>query len=247
MSGSPSEYSPAKRMVVLKEMDIGELLDAAINLYRAHWRTYIGITAYVLGPFLLAESLALRTVAGPARLGRAPVSPQELVGGAFLLGILFSVGRYLFVQPFLIAATTRATADIYLGEKPTVGGIYGFAFSRTHSVLWVATLTGLAVMGGFLALIVPGVIFFARFAFGPPAVVVEGLRGRQAMKRSWAMAKGHFWKILGVLVLALILSGLISLVLQLPFVLLGALAGPAGWVVRGVGATLAGVIANPLG
>src|SRR5438105_2130160 len=52
-TGPPDRPSSWRRgrPIPLREMRIGETLDAGINLYRLHWKTLAGVAAFVLIPF----------------------------------------------------------------------------------------------------------------------------------------------------------------------------------------------------
>jgi hypothetical protein len=228
-------------------MRIGETLDAAIKLYRAHWKTLMGIAAFILVPVNFLQSFLTRNVAtsNPFNLSSRPPTLPENSDYVATISAVFAIGLFLFIQPFLAAAFARAASDVYMGAKPTIGGVYRFALSRTHSILWVTFLSALAVLGGFILLIVPGILFAIRFGFSPVVVAVEGARGTRAMRRSWRLAKGHFWKILGTLFLAGILSNVVAGILTLPFTISGIALGSNGWFLRWIGASIAAVIARP--
>jgi uncharacterized membrane protein len=53
----------------------------------------------------------------------------------------------------------------------------------------------LAVLGGFILLIIPGIYWAVRFSFSPLVVVDTGVGPVAAMKESWAITKGSFWKL----------------------------------------------------
>ncbi|MGH2705084.1 MAG: hypothetical protein ACRDJ4_08315 [Actinomycetota bacterium] len=264
---------------------VGDLLDAAITLYRSHWKLYIGITAIVLGPFLLLQAIAVQAAVGPVgelnstlggRFGPGiqptttalPGFIARIVGVAAVFGLL----NLLIVLPFLAAATARATAQIYLGSEPTVGDVYRFALSKLGSVLWVTILTGLiwlglilgvgvvlaivtfvlpspfdGLLGGLigLAAFVGFVIVFIRLVFGTTTVVVEDRRGVDAIKRSWELSAGFFWKILGMSILAGILTVIAAFIVRIPFSVLGRVLGGAGWFVEGLGQAASQVVVNP--
>jgi hypothetical protein len=48
-----------------------------------------------------------------------------------------------------------------------------------------------------------------------PALVVEDLRATEAMGRSWNLVKSHFWHVLGVIVVAAILTGIVAGIIRL--------------------------------
>jgi hypothetical protein len=224
-------------------MRVGELLDAAINLYRRNWKTFMGIVAFVLVPVNLLQAFLTRTVGGQI------TSPEEIGvgpdGGALVATIIVGAATFLFIVPFLTAAIARATSEIYLGGSPGVGEIYRFALGRTRSILWVSLLSALVIVLGLVALVIPGIIFFIRYQFSTSIVVVEGQRGTKAMGRSWRLAKGYFWKILGLTILAGILTSIVGAILVIPLEIAANAIGESGWVLRGVGQSAAGIVTRP--
>ena len=71
--------------------------------------------------------------------------------------------------------------------------------------LGATLLTGLAIIGGMLLLIVPGIIFMLMFMFVMFIVIDRGLGPVVAMKESARITRGYKWQLLGfVLVLALV-------------------------------------------
>lgn len=77
--------------------------------------------------------------------------------------------------------------------------------------LGVSILTMLAIFGGLILLIIPGIIWAVRFSFAPIIVVDTKSGPIVSMKESYAVTKGKFWKLLGFwVVIGLVnLAGLI--------------------------------------
>ena len=72
-------------------------------------------------------------------------------------------------------------------------------------------LVGLAIGFGFVLLFVPGIYFAIKLSlFGPLCVLETGDIG--CIRRSWYLTHGRTWKILGVLVLLLIISLVVSII-----------------------------------
>ena len=221
-------------------MRLGEMLDAAVNLYKTNWKTFMGIVAFVVVPLQLLQNYLARDV-----FNTSIETSSEVSTGEILPLIIFPLVQFLFVTPFLTAAIARATSEIYLGGSPGVGDVYSFALRRTHSIFWVTSLSAMAAVFGLIALIVPGVIFFVRFSFSNAVVIVEGARGTKAMGRSWRLAKGFFWKIFGTVILASILAGIIGAVIQVPLEFAAVAIGPSGWLLRALGTSTAQIITSP--
>ena len=85
----------------------------------------------------------------------------------------------------------------------------------------VATLVGLPL------LVVVGVVLFTKLAFAAPSLLLEELGVVAALRRSWRLVTGSFWRVFGILLLSAAIAWAASSLLQLPFSLLGQLAGLA--------------------
>ncbi len=80
-----------------------------------------------------------------------------------------------------------------------------------------------------LLLYIGYVLFFrTRFAFAPAAVVLEGRGPIDALRRSWQLVTGDFWRVLGILLLTTLVVGMVATVLQVPFVFGGTIVGLIG-------------------
>ena len=116
----------------------------------------------------------------------------------------------VFMIPFFLVVVNAASARSYDSASAGIGGALSIIFLM------------------IVALIVVACFFTVKFAFTSSAVVLEGLGPVDAIKRSWSLSKGSFWRILGRILLIGVVIGLISSVL-------GAVVG----AILGVGANAA--------
>ncbi|MFN2543247.1 MAG: glycerophosphoryl diester phosphodiesterase membrane domain-containing protein [Actinomycetota bacterium] len=226
-------------------MGVGKILDTAVSLYRLHWRTLLGITAFVLVPYTFLQQLSIRLVSSPFVVNGRVYIPRSKEGVAAAVVGAFSFASFLIVQPFLTGATVRAVGEFYRGRDPGVRGAYSYALRRVGSILLVIVLSFLAFVGGFILLVIPAFIFHVRFLFSTAVVVEEDARGRAAMRRSWRLAKGSFWKILGTVVLASLLAGIAGAIISLPASFAAMHVGTNGWILRFLGGAISGIITGP--
>ncbi|HWP61053.1 MAG TPA: hypothetical protein VN495_00410 [Candidatus Paceibacterota bacterium] len=75
-------------------------------------------------------------------------------------------------------------------------------------------LAGLAVVGGIILLIVPGIIFALMFGFAKYLVIERGLRPMEALRESRRMTNGHKWMLfrLALLSFLVVLLGVVCLI-----------------------------------
>ena len=116
----------------------------------------------------------------------------------------------VFLIPFFLVVANAATARSLDSASAGIGGALSIIFLM------------------IVALIVIACFLTVKFAFTSSAVVLEGLGPVDAMKRSWSLSKGSFWRILGRILLIGIVTTLITSVL-------GAIVG----AILGVGANAA--------
>jgi hypothetical protein len=81
--------------------------------------------------------------------------------------------------------------------------------------------TGLMVLAGLVAFIIPGVFLMLRFALIDAVVVLEGIDGKRARNLSTQLTQGKKWNILGTMILASIGIIIISFILDLPLSFIG--------------------------
>jgi hypothetical protein len=223
-------------------MGVGEILDAAIKLYRSQWKSLMAIVAIALVPITFLQVFLTRSLGSPIA---DPTTAQAEFESTVITSLALTAIQLLVIQPFLTAAVAKASADIYLGHTVAVGPTFRFAVSRIHSILWISILYALASILGFLLLIVPGIIVLVRYYFGSTVLIVEGKKGSAALGRSWRLAKGYFWKILGTYLLASIMASFIEGVLSIPGAIAYAAVGAVGWPLYAIGLSLAAILTTP--
>ncbi len=157
------------------------------------------------------------------------------------------------IQCVLIGMLTGALGEGLLGIKISIGQAWRMA--RVMSiigvallsglilfVLWIPALivvvllavvlakvaTGLGVLVGVLGGL--GIVFleiwvYVRLSLAVPAVVLEAAGPWTALKRSWQLVRGSWWRIFGISLLTLLIVELVAGVLELPFSILGGLLG----------------------
>jgi hypothetical protein len=225
----------------LPQRSIGEILSAAWQIYTKNAAQLIVIVAAVVVPLSVISWLLVDVLFAPKEkteiiLGQ-PIRVESRAFIVFLLATLVALAIAVIINAILQAALLRGAALATVGDPVDINDSYRWGLRRFGSVLVVSLLVGLAVAIGFLLLIIPGIIFLVMFSVAVPALVVEGVRGTDAMRRSWNLVKGHFWHVFGVIVVAAILTGIVSGIL-------GAIGG-SNSVLRLIFGTIAQVLVAP--
>lgn len=211
----PPPGDPSAVGETLRPRGIGQVLGEALRVYRENAGRLWILVAVVVVPLSFLSWLISTVFLGPvtsvATVGGQTVEVVESRG--LLLGVLASLvaaAISIVIGAILQAAMLRAGALATMGDPVDVTESYRWGLRRFGSVLLVSILVGIVVAVGFILLVVPGVIFLTFLAVSVPAVVVEGARGTGAMRRSWRLVRGHFWHVLGVVVVGLLIAGVVA-------------------------------------
>jgi hypothetical protein len=84
------------------------------------------------------------------------------------------------------------------GEQPTPWWSIARGIERWGAVVGVILLTALAVVVGFVCLIVPGIYLTVALYFGAQAVVAEDRRPLAAIHRSRELVRGQWFRVFGI-------------------------------------------------
>jgi hypothetical protein len=141
--GSPS---------LLRPRGIGEILGDALKLYQRHWRNLIVIVAVIVIPLSIAQIL----VADLWIRDDTVLVDGGLVAGA-LLSLVVGITSIL-MWTVLAGAITRAAAGTFLGRDLDIGDSYRYGLARFWSIVLIGILSALAIVGGFILLVIPGFI-----------------------------------------------------------------------------------------
>lgn len=125
------------------------------------------------------------------------------------------------------AATTISVSDICLGNAPSLARSYKKVFAVIWKLLGTNILQVAFIFIGFILFIVPGFLAMLWLLFTPSIVILEGLGGFTALKRSKNLAQGYNWRNLGVILLAMIVLVIIGAILGLIYGLLLGLLVPS--------------------
>ena len=239
----------------LRPLGIGELLDAATKVCVAHWRTLLKIVLVVVIPVQVLSTIVTASTAPDDAavtffdFGSGTATPDDETAedlGTFFAGqaVVLLLQGLLFV--LASGACFRALAEAWLGRDPDWRESLRFALRRTPVLIGVSFLYFLAVMVGFLLLIVPGVWLSIAFALAFPAALVERLGPVAALRRSQRLVRGRWWATFGALLLGILLATVLSSIAQalvaIPLVIavdessvlalvISSLAGAIGYVI----------------
>lgn len=179
----------------IRELSVGGILDQAIQVVKDHFGVLLGIASLLQIPLGIVSMIVTSMLMGDIVVQpNNPAAFENFDPSKFfvMFGVLMVLN--LIVTPLTNAATVYAISDAYLGKKPTLGSAYSRALSRFFPLLGTWILLGLAIWGGLILCIVPGILCIIWFALATQVVVLEPRAGVEAMKRSKELMKDNAGK-----------------------------------------------------
>jgi hypothetical protein len=156
----------------------------------------------------------------------------------FWVGLVVSLAVGTLYQGMVV----RLVQDIQDGRRDSsVGDLMRSVLPVLGPLIGAGILAGLGIGGGFVLLIVPGLILLTMWAVIAPAILVEHLGVFDAFGRSRQLVKGQGWPVFGTVVVAYLISVVATL-------LFAAIAGGIadGPLLRIVFSALASTVAAPI-
>lgn len=234
----------------LRPRGIGEMLDVAVAIYRACARRLVFVALLVEVPVQLLMTIVLLSaqpqsfnvnIAGSAS---PTFENQSTQLAAALVVLLVSV----LSTAFVLAVCTRIVADAYVG---LAGGgpaeAARGAAGRIFAVVGLALLLALSQAAGLVLCLVGAAVPLALFAVAMPVLILEGAGVFAALGRSVTLTKNHFFRVLGLVLCAQLLTAVLNIGLTLAVATAMRNSGnaTAGVISQGIANTVVAVLTTP--
>ena len=237
-----SRLAPQPGLVPLRPLNLGDILDGSFKVIRRNPRVTLGLSAgiAVLQGIVVATTQSLAI----GRLSHAidntdPSNPRVDVGsllrgeGTALVGGLFGA---LFAVILAGMLTVVVTQDV-LGNKLSISEVWGRVRPKLGRLVVVSLLVTIVPFLALFLCLVPGVGLWGMWAVAVPALIVEDGGIGQALRRSWALVRGTFWRVVGIRALGFLIVSVTSALIGVPFAIVaGLVTGHSLFQTSGVGA-----------
>ncbi|MDJ0938713.1 MAG: hypothetical protein QNJ00_02985 [Woeseiaceae bacterium] len=195
---------------------IGGVLDTGFKIFGAGFMaivpiTFLGTLISAIAGYALTMSMFDAAEAG---------DPMAGLGAA---GVISFIVVLIISLVFFGAALIR-TRHIARNEQGSFGSALAGGFKRFPSVLVASIAYGIAIMIGFIALVIPGIFLSVALAFCLYAAAADNKGPFEALSYSYDIVRGNWWRSAAVLTVILI----ILIVFQLTIVFAAGLFAVAG-------------------
>ena len=234
-------------VVPLRPLSLSDMFNGAVAYVRANPKATLGLTTIVVvAAQLLTLELSLLPFAFTGQLAQAmgsdEPSAEMLVSWATssLTASVSTVLSAILLSGLLTVVVVRAVfgAGITIGDawrrlRPRLWALIGFTVLQTLGAVVLIALVFLPVVAValatdvmiaflfgvplVLALIAVLVYLGTMLTFTPAAIVLERRDIISSIKRSFALIKGDFWRVLGIRLLATLVANLIAGAVAIPF------------------------------
>ncbi|MFI6641690.1 hypothetical protein [Streptomyces sp. NPDC050504] len=277
-------------IIPLRPLGVGEILDGAVTATRTHWRTVLGVTIGVavvvqicdilVQRFLMPEPVTIdRDATGAEALDQTFDALQSSVISMIPVLLLSLIGT-LFTTAVLTVVISRSV----LGRPVTLSDAWREARPRLLPLLGLTLLLPLIASAVLLVGILPGSLtggssgvaltsigvlaalgvvlwLMVSFSLASPALMLERQGIVTSLRRSAKLVKGSWWRTFGVLALTLLITFIITMVIDLLFMVIAILVGGTeissltasdadlSWpflIITGIGAVIASAITYPI-
>lgn len=158
-----------------------DLFGAAWNTVTSRPMIFVYVSLITAAVITLSAAVLGVDPAGP--------EPETLPTTSEFAFILISAVVGILANIAVMKAVADSTADLQ--------GLTRFSVDKFLSYLWVAILTGVTVVVGFILLVIPGIFLAVALSFGSYVLIFEDVRGADALKRSYGYVKGRWFGVFG--------------------------------------------------
>lgn len=240
-------------VIPLRPLDLGAIYGGAIAAIRRNPGVMVGLTAVFvvitqLITFLAQIPLTRISVDPDAESDDVLADLGMAAGASAGVGLISGI-----VTLFLTGVLTVAVARSVMGDRtgpgqalralgPRILPLIGLSILQFLAVLLPAVLVaGVVVVLGatageagpivavlvallfLLALAAGYIALIPTFTLAYPAVVLEGVGPIAALKRGYELQKPGFWRVLGILLLTYLITGIVTIIVSIPFMIVGAI------------------------
>jgi hypothetical protein len=202
------------------ELSIGEILTQTFNLYSRNFVQY-------LIPFLAAGILTgLVTIAARSAIvipvAPADPTPQQLLAWfptfvtATVMSLFLSGIVSWIVNGVTTGITTKFTSDMLERGQANLQTSFNFTLTKVISLLAASIITGILIVLGLIALVIPGIILALMFSLVYPAIMLEGTGILGSLSRSRVLVSNRWLKTLGLLlvlgIIVAVVDGVVAVI-----------------------------------
>src|SRR4051812_38359580 len=176
----------------MRPLNLGETLDASIKIVRARWKTLAMVMVVIALPLEIADVLIISSTTDVYQAGTSFSATEGTKttysdSGAYAAGQVAVIALTFLSYLLGTVACYRAVSDTYLNRPTSARESLSYAAGRLGATLWLTIVFAVGILAGFVALILPGIWLSIAWSVAFPVMLVEGVGGVGALKRSFRL------------------------------------------------------------
>ncbi|MEK7084444.1 MAG: hypothetical protein AAB932_04380 [Patescibacteria group bacterium] len=221
-----------------------DIIKKSITLYKENTQLFLQYVVLLFFPNGLLSILIvfLYRISGD----RGTVNDGIFIGISMLLIITMSLVTIWVSLAFIRTVAARYESK----DAPHVRDALHQATPLLWPAVWSSVLALLAAIGGFILLIIPGIILSLWFAFGMYAVALDEKNAVDALRMSKSLVQGRWWSVLWRLLAPGLVFGFLSILIEgllsLPIEFMGEMPNLFILLIFNLLATAGGLLVAPL-
>ncbi|WP_372489395.1 glycerophosphoryl diester phosphodiesterase membrane domain-containing protein [Candidatus Mycolicibacterium alkanivorans] len=237
-------------IIPLRPLSLSDIFNAAVGYIRANPKATLGLTTVVvLITQILSLLLQVGPLAFTGQVGAAggeEMSTPMLLGSlasamasalATALAAILLSGMLTVVVGRAVFGSTITIGEAWQRVRGRLPALLGLSALEVVAALLlvgvvVAVIIGVAVAANTTAAVIFGIplvlaliaalaYLFTALAFAPVAIVLERKPVMAAVSRSFALVRNHFWRVLGIRLLAAVVAVVVAGAVAVPFSIAG--------------------------
>lgn len=167
-----------------KEFNLIEIFKYSIYSFKTSFNTIFKIFLYILLPLnLLIEYFIPAEIVEIEGLSFYSINSTEALVVSQLVYVLIAI---------MIAILVKSRSN---NENTSLGDLFNKSLPKYLSGFWVIIILSVFLLGLYMLLIIPGIIFSVLWIFSFYAVVLSNKTGISALKYSRAIVSKKWWKV----------------------------------------------------
>lgn len=227
-------------IIALRPLSLSDIFNGAVAYVRANPKPTLGLTTVVV---LFTTVVGFLTRLAAARITGDAAGVAGLVtgGSAMLLAATLLSGMLTTIVARSVLGGRITAAEAWRRVRGRMPALIGLTLLEIIAVVAliaavVLTIVGIAAGAGggpaaligvplVLTLIAALAVLYGVLALAPVTIVLENKGIAAAVRRSVALSRPRFWRIVGVLLLSGLVTALVSGAISIPFDIAGSVIG----------------------
>ena len=207
-----------------RELSIGEIVTHTFGLYSQKFIHYLIpflIAGAITGLFTMAVNYTIKVPPQPTN-----PTPEEAIAWLTealppILGMLFLTLIIGWIIGYIVQGISiKYTIDTLEKSQANLLTSFNFTMSKLLLLLAVSIITGILIIVGLIAFVIPGIILLIIFSLVVPTIIIENTGALESLSRSRLLVSHRWLKTFVLLLLLYLMIGIVSAlvgVISIPF------------------------------